>query len=67
MPDAAKNFNYEDFEDKKRFRVEPSRRRTNKRADPEQLRIFAERQKRLPALWRDMGVVEWVKECNHPS
>lgn len=59
MTDADVNFKYEDIEDKKRFRVEPSRRKTNKRADPEQMKIFAERQKRLPALWRDMGVVAW--------
>lgn len=59
MTDAVKNFKYEDIEGKKRFRIEPSRRKTNKRTDPEQMRIFAERQKRLPDLWRDMGVVAW--------
>ena len=52
---------YEDIESKKRFRIEPSRRGTKKRTDPEQMRIFAERQKRLTALWRDMGVVSWGK------
>ena len=50
---------YEDIESKKRFRIEPSRRETKKPTDPEQLRIFAERQKRLPALWRNMGIVSW--------
>ena len=59
MTAAPKTVKYEYIEGKKRFRVEPSRRGTKKPADPEQLRIFAERQKRLPALWRDMGVVSW--------
>ena len=52
---------YEDIESKKRFRIEPSRRRSKKPPDAEQLRIFAERQKRLPALWRSMGIVSWKK------
>ena len=57
----TKTLKYEDIENNKRFRIEPSRRGTKKRTDPEQLRIFAERQKRLPALWRDMGIVSWKK------
>jgi hypothetical protein len=59
MSDAVKILKYEDIEGQKRFRIEPSRRRTNKHTDPEQLRIFAERQKHLPALWRNMGIVSW--------
>ena len=58
---VVKTLKYEDIESKKRFRIEPSRRVTKKRTDPEQLRIFAERQKRLPELWRDMGIVSWKK------
>jgi len=54
-----KTIEYEDVKDKKTFRIEPSRRGTRKPADPEQMRIFAERQKRLPALWRNMGIVSW--------
>ena len=59
MMTVTKTLNYEDFKSKKRFRIEPSRRGTSKQTDPEQLKIFAERQKRLPALWRDMGIVSW--------
>ena len=61
MMTDTKMIKYEDIENKKRFRIEPSRRGTKKRMDSEQLRIFAERQKRLPALWRDMGIVSWKK------
>jgi len=61
MTTEIKKLKYEDIEGKKRFRIEPSRRGTKKRTDPEQLRIFAERQKRLPALWRDMGIISWKK------
>ena len=59
MTTVVKTMKYEDIEGNKRFRVEPSRRGTTKRTDPEQLRIFAERQKRLPALWGNMGIVSW--------
>ena len=62
----TKTLKYEDIESKKRFRIEPSRRGTKKRSDPEQLRIFAERQKRLPALWRDMGIISWKKVEDTP-
>ena len=61
MTTEIKKLKYEDIEGKKRFRIEPSRRGTKKRTDPEQLRIFAERQKHLPALWRNMGIVSWKK------
>ena len=61
MTTEIKTMKYEDIESKKRFRIEPSRRGTKKLTDPEQLRIFAERQKRLPALWRNMGIVSWKK------
>jgi hypothetical protein len=65
MTAGAETLKYEEIESRKRFRVEPSRRGTKKRTDPEQLRIFVARQKRLPALWRDMGIVSWksVKEA----
>ena len=52
-------FYYEDIKKGKRFRIYPSRRRTKKQTDPEQLRIFEKRQKRLPDLWRKMGIVSW--------
>ena len=61
MTTVIKTIKYEDIESKKRFQIEPSRRGTKKLTDPEQLKIFAERQKRLPALWRDMGIVSWKK------
>ena len=61
MTVVAKTLKYEDIESKKRFLVEPSRRCTKKMTDPEQQRIFAERQKRLPTLWRNMGIVSWRK------
>ena len=64
MTVVAKTLKYEELESKKRFRIEPSRRTTTKRTDPEQLRIFAERQKRLPDLWRNMGIVSWKKVEN---
>ena len=59
MMGVERTLKYEDIESKKRFRIEPSRRETKKLTDPEQQRIFAERQKRLPALWRNMGIVSW--------
>ena len=59
MMAVERTLKYEDIESKKRFRIEPSRRETKKLTDPEQRRIFAERQKRLPALWRNMGIVSW--------
>ena len=59
MTVMSKTLKYEDVKNKKFFRIEPSRRGTRKPIDPEQMRIFAERQKRLPALWRGMGVVSW--------
>jgi hypothetical protein len=59
MTTVIKTLKYEDIESKKRFRIEPSRRGTKKPPDPEQLRIFAERQKRLCDLWRAMGIVSW--------
>ena len=61
MTVETRTLKYEDIEGKKRFQIEPSRRGTKKQTDPEQLRIFAERQKRLPALWRNMGIVSWKK------
>jgi hypothetical protein len=54
---VAKILKYIDIKRQKDFRIEPSRRGTKKRTDPEQLRIFMERQKNLPALWRKMGIV----------
>ncbi|MDR2178940.1 MAG: hypothetical protein LBP21_01400 [Synergistaceae bacterium] len=60
--ETARTLKYEDLESKRRFRIEPSRRGTKKQTDPEQLRIFAARQKRLTALWRDMGIVSWKVE-----
>ena len=59
MTIVTKTLNYEDYKSKKRFRIEPSRRGTKKPIDPEQFRIFAERQKHLPEMWRNMGVVSW--------
>ncbi|MDR1977859.1 MAG: hypothetical protein LBQ42_03910 [Synergistaceae bacterium] len=59
MTTVVKTFKYDDIENKKRFRIEPSRRATKKTPDPEQRRIFADRQKRLPSLWREMGVISW--------
>ena|GEM_PF-7112479 len=56
---ATKTLKYEDLKNVKRFRIYPSRRGTKKQTDPEQLRIFALRQKRLPELWRKMGIVSW--------
>jgi hypothetical protein len=61
MTIVIKTLKYEDICNKRRFRIEPSRRGTKKPIDPEQFRIFAERQKRLPALWRSMGIVSWKK------
>lgn len=53
-----------------------SRKGSKKQTDEEQLRIFVERQKRLPELWRAMGITgysilerrngEWV-ELRHCS
>jgi len=59
MTTAAKTLRYEDIKNGKRFQIYPSRRGTKKQTDPEQLRIFALRQKRLPELWRKMGIVSW--------
>ena len=56
---AAKTLQYEDIKKGKRFRIYPSRRGTKKQTDPEQLRIFMARQKRLSELWRKMGIVSW--------
>ena len=61
MMPVVKVLKYEEFKSKKRFRIEPSRRCAKKLLDPEQQRIFAKRQKRLPALWRSMGIVSWGK------
>ena len=54
-----KTIKYEEVKNKKIFRIEPSRRGMRKPTDPEQMRIFAKRQKRLPELWRNMGIVSW--------
>ena len=59
MAVIARRLKYEDVKNKKSFRIEPSRQGTRKPIDPEQMRIFAERQKRLAALWRGMGIVSW--------
>ena len=61
MSAETKTVKNEDIKSKKRFRIEPSRRGTGKPIDPEQFRIFAERQKRFPELWRAMGIVSWKK------
>ena len=60
MMPVVKTIDYEDFKKAKRFNIEPSRRGSKKRTDPEQLRIFCERQKRLIELWRKMGVVSFT-------
>jgi hypothetical protein len=59
MTSAGKILKYKEMKNKKAFHIEPSRRGTKKIMDPEQLRVFAKRQKRLPAIWCRMGVVSW--------
>ena len=55
----TRTVDYEDLKKGRRFKIYPSRRGTKKQTDPEQLRIFAKRQKRLPELWRKIGIVSW--------
>ncbi|MDR1623340.1 MAG: hypothetical protein LBS00_13315 [Synergistaceae bacterium] len=59
MTSTVKILKYEEMKNKKTFHIEPSRRGTKKTMDPEQLRIFAKRQKRLSSIWHKMGVVSW--------
>ena len=53
---VTRSIDYGEYKKNKKFRIEPSRRKCVKPIDPEQRRIFAERQKRLPQLWAAMGI-----------
>ena len=73
---VTREIDYAAYKKSKKFIIEPSRRGTSKATDPEQMRIFAERQKRVPDLWRKMGITsiatlvrrgdEWV-EISHKT
>jgi hypothetical protein len=67
MISGVKTLEYDEMKNKKSFHIEPSRRGTQKIMDVEQLRVFAKRQKRLPAIWRKMGVVSWQIVENEKS
>lgn len=53
---VTRTIDYAEYKKNKKFRVEPSRRNCVKEIDPEQRKVFAERQKRLPELWAAMGI-----------
>jgi len=55
---VVKTLKYEDMKRERLFTY-PSRRGTKKQTDPEQLRIFMMRQKRLSELWEKMGIVSY--------
>ena len=59
MTTVIKTIKYEDYKASKRFQLEPSRRGTSKRTDPEQIEIFMKRQKHLVKFWRNIGIVSW--------
>lgn len=51
-----RTIDYDEFERKKRFNIEPSRRFSVKATDEVQMRMFMKMQKNLPAFWRSIGV-----------
>ena len=54
---VTRTLDYKKFMRQKAFRIEPSRQGQAQVWDAEQMRVFIARQKRLPELWREMGIV----------